>query len=86
MTATVFFYIIAIILGCILIVIFSKPLSIILKFVVNSAFGGACIIAFNFISQIFGFFIGVNALTAITVGILGVPGFLMLLMLRLLLN
>lgn len=86
MNLTLFLIIIGTILSCILIAVFSRPLSLILKVVVNSAFGGLCIIAFNFISQIFGFFIGVNALTAATVGILGVPGFIMLLMLRLILN
>lgn len=86
MNMTLFFIIIGTILGCMLIAVFSKPLGAILKVVVNSSLGGVCIIAFNFVSQIFGFFIGVNALTAVTVGILGVPGFVMLLMLRLILN
>ncbi|MBR5517791.1 MAG: pro-sigmaK processing inhibitor BofA family protein [Clostridia bacterium] len=86
MNLTLFLIIIGTILGCILIAVFSKPLGLILKVAVNSALGGVCIIAFNFVSQIFGFFIGVNALTAVTVGILGIPGFIMLLMLRLILN
>ena len=86
MTNTIFFYIIGIIVVCVLIVIFSMPLSKLLKMAVNSALGGVCIIAFNFVSQLFGFFLGVNAFTAITVGILGIPGFVMLLMLRLIMN
>ena len=86
MNIKLFFIIIGIILACILVAVFSKQLNAILKIVVNSALGGICIIAFNFISQIFGFFIGVNALTAVTVGILGVPGFIMLLTLRLIVN
>lgn len=86
MNITFFFTIIGIIVGCVLIAVFSKPLGTILKAVINSALGGICIIAFNFISQIFGFFIGVNALTAVTVGLLGIPGFIMLLMLRLIVN
>ncbi len=86
MNMTLFFIIIGIITGCILITVFSKPLGRLLKIVVNSALGGAFIIAFNFISQLFGFYIGVNAITAVTVGILGVPGFIMLLMLRLIVN
>ena len=86
MNMTLFFIIIGTILGCMLIAVFSKPLGAILKVVVNSSLGGVCIIAFNFVSQIFGFFIGVNALTTVTVGILGIPGFIMLLMLRLILN
>lgn len=86
MSMKLFFIIVGIILGCILIAVFSKPLGTVLKIAVNSALGGICIIAFNFISQIFGFFIGVNALTAVTVGILGIPGFIMLLTLRLIVN
>ena len=86
MNLTLFFIIIGTILGCILIAVFSKPLGFVLRVAVNSALGGACIIIFNFVSQIFGFFIGVNALTTVTVGILGIPGFIMLLMLRLILN
>lgn len=86
MNTTIFFYTIGIILCCVLIVIFSKPIGAIMKMTVNSALGGVCLIAFNFISQIFGFFIGVNALTAVTVGILGIPGFIMLLMLKLIVS
>lgn len=86
MDNTIFLYIIGIILSCVLIVIFSKPIGALFRLIINSAFGGICIIAFNFISQLFGFFIGVNALTAFTVGILGIPGFVMLLMLRLIVN
>ena len=86
MNNTMFFYIIGVILGCILIVIFSKPIGALFKLLVNSAFGGMFIVAFNFVSQLFGFFIGVNALTAFTVGILGIPGFVMLLMLKLIVN
>ena len=86
MNSTIFLYITGIILGCILIVIFSKPIGALFKLIVNSAFGGVCIVAFNFISQLFGFFIGVNALTAFTVGILGIPGFVMLHMLKLIVN
>ena len=86
MNSTLFIYIIGIILGCILIVVFSKPIRALFRLIVNSALGGICIVAFNFISQLFGFFIGVNALTAFTIGILGIPGFIMLLMLRLIVN
>lgn len=86
MNNTMFLYIIGVVLACVLIVVFSKPLGKLLRLAVNSALGGICIIAFNFVSQLFGFFIGVNAFTAITVGILGIPGFVMLLMLRLIVN
>lgn len=86
MNTTLFFIIVGTILGCILLAVFSKPLGAILKLSINSALGGICIIAFNFVSQLFGFFIGVNVLTAVTVGVLGIPGFVMLLMLQLIVN
>lgn len=86
MNTNIFFYIIGAILFCVLTVIFSKPIGTFMKIIVNSALGGICLIAFNFISQIFGFFIGINVLTALTVGILGIPGFIMLLMLKLIVS
>lgn len=86
MDAKIFLYITGIIIACVLIVIFAKPLRALIKIAVNSAIGGVCIVIFNFVSQLFGFFIGVNALTAVTVGILGAPGFVMLLLLQLILN
>lgn len=86
MDAKIFLYITGIIIACVLIVVFAKPLRALIKIAVNSAIGGVCIVIFNFVSQLFGFFIGVNALTAVTVGILGAPGFVMLLLLQLILN
>ena len=86
MDAKIYLYIIGITIACVLIVIFAKPLRALIKIAVNSAIGGVCIVIFNFVSQLFGFFIGVNALTAVTVGILGAPGFVMLLLLQLILN
>lgn len=86
MDSTLFLYVIVAIVGCVLIAVFSKPIGAFFKIVVNSALGGVCIVIFNFVSQLFGFFIGVNALTAFTVGILGIPGFVMLLTLRLIVS
>ena len=86
MEIKVVLYIAGIIATCLLMVLFARPIRAIVKIGVNSAIGGIAIIIFNFISQLFGFFIGVNALTALTVGILGVPGFVMLLMLQVILN
>lgn len=86
MNNTAFLYIMGIILSCVLLVIFSKPIGKLLKVIIRSAFGAVFIVMFNFVSQLFGFFIGVNAITAITLGVLGAPGFIMLLMLKLILN
>lgn len=86
MEIKVFLYIAGIIAACLLMVLFARPIRAIFKIAVNSAIGGVAIVIFNFVSQLFGFFIGVNALTALTVGILGMPGFVMLLMLQVILN
>lgn len=82
----IFYYITGVILICVLLVIFAKPVRAAARIIVNSAIGGIILIIFNFVSQLFGFFIGVNALTAVTVGVLGIPGFVMLLMLRLIMH
>ena len=86
MDTKIFLYIAGILISCVLIVVFARPLRSFAKLAMHSAIGGVIIVAFNFISQLFGFFIGVNALTAVTVGVLGAPGFVMLLMLQLILN
>ncbi|MBR0276848.1 MAG: pro-sigmaK processing inhibitor BofA family protein [Clostridia bacterium] len=86
MNQTLFFYIIGTVIFFTLLIFFAKPVRALLKVAVNSAIGGICIIAFNFVSQLFGIFIGVNALTAVTVGILGIPGFIMLISLRVILG
>ena len=86
MSTQMFVYITAVILAFVLVVLFARPIRMLAKIIVNSAIGGLFIVIFNFVSQLFGFFIGVNALTAVTVGVLGVPGFLMLLMFQIIMN
>ena len=56
------------------------PLKIILKLVLNSVIGAGCLLVLNFIGMKFGIFVPLNILNAITVGILGVPGVIMLLL------
>jgi len=86
MSLTGFLYIIGIVVAFTLLAIFARPLRMIFKIAINSAIGCVSIILFNFVSQLFGIFIGVNALTSVTVGILGLPGFAMLISLRLILG
>lgn len=54
--------------------IFIVPLKIVLKLIFNSILGGLLIFAINLIGEVVGFHIGLNLLTAIIVGILGIPG------------
>ena len=52
----------------------------------NSILGGAIIYMINLIGGTFGFHIGLNYITAIVVGILGVPGAILLILIKLLLG
>lgn len=57
------------------------PLKVLLKISVNSILGAVLLLIINFIGMNFGMMIPVNLVTAITVGILGVPGVIMLMIL-----
>ncbi len=63
--------------------IFIIPIKNILKLAINSILGGVLIFIINAIGKIFGFHIGLNIVTAIFVGILGIPGAILLCILKL---
>ena len=70
-------------LACIIaIIIFGKifilPLKKILKLLLNSILGGLLIVIINWIGTAFNIHIGLNVVTAIFVGILGLPGAILL--------
>lgn len=58
------------------------PLKIILKLILNGIIGGIALVGLNFIGSFFNFGIPVNPVTAFIVGILGLPGILMLILLE----
>ena len=64
--------------------LFVLPIKTILKLVINSIFGGILIYVVNWVGSIFSFHIGLNFITAILVGILGVPGAVLLVIIKLL--
>ena len=65
--------------------IFLWPLKLVLKLVVSSIIGGALILLINLAAGLFGLLlIPLNLLTALVVGVLGIPGVLLLLILFLL--
>lgn len=77
------FYTVLIILGCIIGLwiigkIFSIPIKAIFKLILNSILGGILIFIINLIGGAFGFHIGLNVLTSFIVGILGIPGAVLL--------
>ena len=66
--------------------LFLWPIKNILKFMMNSILGGVFIYIINFIGMNFGFHIGINIITSIIVGFLGLPGALLLIILKLILR
>lgn len=66
--------------------IFIVPIKKILKLVLNSIIGGIVIFLINLIGANFGFHIGLNFFTSILVGLLGLPGVVILIILKLFLG
>ena len=53
------------------------------KLIVNSVLGGLLIFIINLIGSAWGFHIGLNVVTAVLVGLLGIPGAILLIILKL---
>ena len=66
--------------------IFILPIKTILKLVINSVLGGLLIYIINIVGSIYNFHIGLNFVTAIGIGLLGIPGAILLVVLKLLLG
>ncbi len=62
------------------------PLRVIFNLIVNAVIGGGVLLIINFIGGYWGFSVGVNPITALIVGLLGVPGAILVVGLRLLLG
>ena len=65
--------------------VFIIPIKKIIKLLVNSIFGGISIFLINLIGGYFGFHIGINIFTSILVGVLGIPGVIVLIVAKLVL-
>ena len=62
--------------------IFSKPFRMALKLLLNTLLGFGALWAVNMTASITGIALGLNLWNALVVGILGVPGFVLLLMVQ----
>lgn len=65
---------------------FLWPLKKIFKFIGNSILGAVIIFIINAIGGMFNFHIGLNIITAVIIGILGIPGAILLIILKLLIG
>lgn len=75
-------YIFLFIVGILFLTALASPLKKLFKVLVSSAIGTIGLLIFNFIGNYFGFTVGINLWTIITMGILGLPGFILLVFLR----
>lgn len=66
------------IIGILLVV----PIRLLIKLLINGLIGGLILFVFNIIGGIFGLTITINPLNALIVGILGIPGVVLLLIAR----
>jgi len=80
-------FLIILILGIVFGLIFKligKSMKFIFKLLINSLIGAAALVLINMVGVYFGITITVNLITGLVVGILGIPGVIILLILQLL--
>ena len=79
-------YIVSALLILLLCRIFYRPLKHIFVMLFSSALGGACLYIFNLLAAKTGFVIGINIVTASVCGLLGLPGFVLLVFVKFILQ
>ncbi len=72
----------AIVAVFIILKILAWPLKKIVKVLINIAIGGLLLLLVNYIGSYFNFSIAINWISALTVGILGIPGLIILIILQ----
>ncbi|NMM64119.1 pro-sigmaK processing inhibitor BofA [Clostridium sp. P21] len=77
------YFLVSILCLYILVKIFSWPLKILIKLVVNALLGAVLLIIVNIIGSYFNFYIGINAVTALIAGFFGIPGVIFLVIFKL---
>lgn len=83
MDANMLLIYVACIIGIIIVgKIFIVPIKLIVKLIINSLLGAILLYVINLIGAIWGLHIGINAITALVVGILGIPGAILLTILQ----
>lgn len=75
-------YIFIVIVIILFIAVLASPLKKLIKILINCGIGTLALIAFNFIGHFFNYTIGINPGSILTVGILGVPGFVLIIFLK----
>jgi len=74
----VLYFLVAIVAMVIVVKLFSWPLKILGKLIINGALGVLLLLLVNFVGGAVGIAIAINAVTALIAGFLGVPGVIFL--------
>ena len=75
-------YILALIILLVIFRVFIKPISKVLRLCLNAILGGVGLFLFNTVFSGVGFCVALNGVTAAVCGFLGIPGLLMLVILK----
>jgi inhibitor of the pro-sigma K processing machinery len=78
--------VLAYIIGIILLLVLGRllfvPLKAVMKLVYNALLGAAAIFLVNLVGGLFGFHVAFNIYTAFIIGALGIPGFILIVILK----
>lgn len=77
------YFLIAILGLYIIVKVFSWPIKILFKLIVNAVLGAFFLIVLNFVGKYFGLYIGINAVTSLIAGFFGIPGVIFLIVFKL---
>ena len=80
--STILVYILAVLGVCLIAKIFSAPIKLVIKLLANAIIGGIALIIINWMGAFFGFHIDLNFFSALITGALGIPGIIILLILK----
>ncbi len=65
---------------------FLMPIKLVFKLIYNGLVGGIMLWVVNFVGGYFGFAIGINPITALVAGFLGLPGVVLLILFKIFIN
>lgn len=83
-TISSLFILAAIVVICILLLkILAKPIKLAFKLLINAGFGFLILFVVNFFGDFVGFSLGVSFINALVAGVLGVPGVILLVLIKL---
>ncbi|MDD3570402.1 MAG: pro-sigmaK processing inhibitor BofA family protein [Lachnospiraceae bacterium] len=79
---TIIVSMIVVCLALISLLVMAKPLKVLLGIILNSAIGAVALMASNYVLAPLGVAVGINLLTVGFIGVLGLPGFLALILIQ----